>query len=50
MKFYLMVVGLNIVTRSNDFKLAENSLKLLDDINWDIGFFRRDIGYKVIKK
>ena len=42
---------LNIVTRSNDFKLArENSLKLLDDINWDNGFFRRDIGYKVIKK
>ena len=42
---------LNVVTRSNDLKEArEISLKLLDDINWDNGFYRRDIGYKVIKK
>ncbi len=42
---------LNIVTRSNDLKEArEISLKLLDEINWDNGFYRRDIGYKVIKK
>ena len=42
---------LNVVTRSNDLKEErEISLKLLDDINWDNGFYRRDIGYKVIKK
>ena len=40
---------LNIVTRSKDFKSArENSLKILDDINWNNGFYRKDIGYKVI--
>ena len=41
---------LNIVTRSNEFKSArESSLKLLKEINWDNGFYRKDIGYKVIK-
>ena len=41
---------LNIVTRSKDFKSArENSLKILDDINWNNGFYRKDIGYKVIQ-
>ena len=42
---------LNAVTRSNDFKSArEASLKLLNKINWDNGFYRRDIGYKVIQE
>ncbi len=42
---------LNIVTRSNNFKSArENSLKILDDINWNNGFYRKDIGYKVIEE
>jgi phosphoribosylamine--glycine ligase len=42
---------LNIVTRSDDFKLArESSLELLKEINWDNGFYRKDIGYKVIKE
>tara|TARA_Y100000591_G_scaffold201192_1_gene174027 strand:+ start:1304 stop:2566 length:1263 start_codon:yes stop_codon:yes gene_type:complete len=42
---------LNVVTRSNDFKSArESSLQLLKEINWDNGFYRRDIGYKVIKE
>ena len=42
---------LNVVTRSNDFKSArESSLKLLREINWDNGFYRKDIGYKVIKE
>jgi len=42
---------LNVVTRSNDFKSArETSLKLLKEINWDNGFYRKDIGYKVIKE
>jgi len=41
---------LNIVTRSNNFKSArESSLKILNEINWDNGFYRKDIGYKVIK-
>ena len=41
---------LNIVTRSYDFKSArENSIKLLNEINWDNGFYRKDIGYKVIQ-
>ena len=42
---------LNIVTRSNDFKSArESSLELLKEVNWDNGFYRKDIGYKVIKE
>ena len=42
---------LNIVTRSNDFKKArEYCIKLLDRINWDNGFYRKDIGYKVIQE
>ena len=42
---------LNIVTRSDDFKLArESSLELLKEVNWDNGFYRKDIGYKVIKE
>ena len=41
---------LNVVTRSNNFKSArESSLKILNEINWDNGFYRKDIGYKVIK-
>jgi len=40
---------LNVVTRSNDFKAArEDSIKILNDINWENGFYRKDIGYKVI--
>ncbi len=42
---------LNVVTRSNNFKSArESTLKLLREINWDDGFYRKDIGYKVIKE
>tara|TARA_Y100000768_G_scaffold385324_1_gene371219 strand:- start:230 stop:1489 length:1260 start_codon:yes stop_codon:yes gene_type:complete len=41
---------LNIVTRSNNFKSArESSIKLLNEINWENGFYRKDIGYKVIQ-
>ena len=41
---------LNIVTRSNDFKSArENSHKLIEKIGWDNGFYRKDIGNKVIR-
>ena len=41
---------LNIVSRSSDFKKArEQCLKILDKINWNNGFYRKDIGYKVIQ-
>ena len=41
---------LNIVTRSDNFRLSrDSSLKLLEEINWNNGFYRKDIGYKVIK-
>ena len=42
---------LNIVARSNDFKSARNeTLKLLDEIKWENGFYRKDIGHKVIQE
>ena len=42
---------LNIVTRSKKFKDArELSLNILNEINWKNGFFRKDIGHKVIDK
>ena len=42
---------LNFVIRSNDLKLARKSaIKLINKINWENGFFRKDIGYKVIGK
>ena len=41
---------LNIVTRSNDFKSArENTHRLIEKINWNNGFYRKDIGNKVIQ-
>ncbi len=40
---------LNFVIRSNNFKVArESAIKLINQINWENGFFRKDIGYKVI--
>ena len=42
---------LSVVTRSSDFKSARaGSLKLLSKINWVNGFYRKDIGYKVIQE
>jgi phosphoribosylamine--glycine ligase len=42
---------LNFVTRSDDFKSArESTLELLKEFNWSNGFYRKDIGYKVIKE
>ena len=42
---------LNIVTKSKNFKSArDSSLKIIKRINWDNGFYRSDIGYKVIQK
>jgi len=40
---------LNIVTRSQKFDDArESSLKILRELNWENGFYRKDIGHKVI--
>ena len=40
---------LNIVIRSNEFKSArDKALNILKDINWINGFYRKDIGHKVI--
>jgi phosphoribosylamine--glycine ligase len=40
---------LNFVIRSNNFKQARiSAIKLIEQINWENGFFRKDIGYKVI--
>ena len=40
---------LNIVIRSNDFKSArDKALSLLKNLDWKSGFYRKDIGHKVI--
>jgi phosphoribosylamine---glycine ligase len=42
---------LNFVSISEDFNIAKkNILKNLNELNWSGGFYRKDIGYKVIKK
>ena len=42
---------LNIVIRSNNFKNSrEKAIKIINNINWGNGFYRKDIGYKVIDK
>ncbi len=42
---------LNIVIRSNEFKKArDKALSLLKNINWKNGFYRKDIGHKVINE
>jgi len=41
---------LNFVSLSDDFSLAkDNILKNINKLNWPDGFYRKDIGYKVIK-
>ena len=41
---------LNFVSISNDFNIAKkNILKNLNKLNWSGGFYRKDIGYKVIE-
>ena len=42
---------LNFVSLSNEFITARNNiLKKLKKLNWKNGFYRKDIGYKVINK
>ena len=41
---------LNFVSLSDDFKNSKNNIERnLYKLNWDGGFYRKDIGYKVIK-
>ena len=41
---------LNFVSLSDNFLSArKNIIKNIDKINWDNGFYRKDIGHKVIK-
>ena len=41
---------LNFVVKSDNFKKnRDRAIKLIDEINWENGFFRKDIGYKVIE-
>ena len=41
---------LNFVSLSDEFIEAKrNIINNLDDLNWNAGFYRKDIGYKVIK-
>ena len=50
-KFY--AIGgrvLNFVSISDDFISAKkNIISKLEELNWSGGFYRKDIGYKVIK-
>ena len=40
---------LNFVSMNEDFKLARNnSIKLIETLKWENGFYRKDIGFKVI--
>ena len=49
----ILAVGgrvLNFVSLSNDFKIAKKNVEEnLIKLNWTGGFFRKDIGYKVIE-
>ena len=40
---------LNFVSVSDNFKSARDKvIKEIENLNWDNGFYRRDIGYKII--
>ena len=42
---------LNFVSLSSSFKNSrESAIKLINQLNWKNGFFRKDIGYKIIDK
>ena len=42
---------LNFVVKSEDFKKSrDRAIDLIDQINWDGGFYRKDIGFKIIDK
>ena len=40
---------LNFVSLANDFKNSRNDIiKLINQLNWENGFYRKDIGHRVI--
>ena len=42
---------LNFVMKSKNLKESRSNLiKVIEDLNWENGYFRKDIGFKVIKK
>ena len=42
---------LNFVSLSNSFKDSrERAINLINQLNWKNGFFRKDIGFKIIDK
>jgi len=42
---------LNFTALSDGFKSSrECAINLINDLNWENGFFRKDIGFKVIDK
>ena len=42
---------LNFVSLSSSFKNSrERAIKLINQLNWKNGFFRKDIGFKIIDK
>ena len=42
---------LNFVSIDEDLKFARiNTIKLIKSLNWENGFYRSDIGHKVIKR
>ena len=42
---------LNFVIKSENFKESRNrAIELINELNWENGFFRKDIGFKVIDK
>ena len=42
---------LNFVSLSSSFKVSrERAIKLINQLNWKNGFFRKDIGFKIIAK
>ena len=41
---------LNFVSIANNFKNAkDNTIKLIKELNWQNGYYRKDIGFKVIE-
>ena len=42
---------LNFVMKSKNLKESRNKLvKVIEDLNWENGYFRKDIGFKIIEK
>ena len=42
---------LNFVMKSKNLKQSrDNLIKVIEDLNWENGFFRKDIGFKIIEK